>query len=83
MTPALTTPGFGSMWLYSDREPAYKLKGRDFRASVVRKYQCEVCGSKPGEYCVRQTVRGPIQRRLPHAGRADPFHSVTALSWTE
>lgn len=68
MTPSLSTPGFGNLWLWSDAD-GYKARGRDYRAAVVRDYPCGVCGVGAGELCVRESLSGPVVRRLPHVGR--------------
>lgn len=75
----LSTQGFGSFWIWSDKEEKAKQRRRDYRLSA-RRQPCETCGAKTGEPCVRQTLRGPVARQLPHVGRAPPMHSVTALT---
>lgn len=63
-----STPGFGAMWLFSDRESIYKIRQRDYHLGA-RDHPCSQCGAEPGTACVRQTVGGPVLRRLPHLGR--------------
>lgn len=75
----LATSGFGSFWIWSDRETTYKPRGRDYRLSA-RSEPCETCGAKPGEACTRPSLIGRMPRLLPHVGRARPMHSVHALS---
>lgn len=51
------------LWLFSDREPTCKVKGRDYPA---------------GSPCIRRTAMGTwVARRLPHFGRhGNPLSSV-------
>ncbi len=70
LTMIVALGGFADLWLYSETD--YKVRGRDFRASVVATYPCERCGAVAGEPCHRLTVAGVLERKLPHFGRGRP-----------
>lgn len=75
----LATSGFGSFWIWADKEDKAKFRQRDYRLSA-RQHECPTCGAKKGEPCVRKTVCGLLPKMLSHPGRCPPMHSVTALA---
>lgn len=64
--------GFADLWLFSDQEPKFKPRQRDYRPAIVATYPCTQCGASIGESCRRRTVAGLVLRRLPHLGRGKP-----------
>lgn len=74
--------GFAEFWLWSDREPTKKLKGRDFHPEVVRHNPCPVCGAARGQPCTRMSLGGTIVRKVHHVGRNKP-RRISYSSYTE
>lgn len=70
--------GFGDLWLFSDPDRKQARK-RDYRPAIVAAYSCSECGARRGEPCVRQTLVGPMVRRLPHLGRGKPGRNDPAV----
>lgn len=64
--------GFGDLWLFGDPEQKYRRRTRDLRADIVAARACPICGAPVGELCRRDSVGGPLLRRLPHVGRGKP-----------
>jgi len=64
--------GFADFWLWGDVERGTKLKGRDYRPDIIRNQACPVCGAAKGKPCTRQTLAGPVQKRIHHLGRNKP-----------
>lgn len=59
---------FADLPLWADPDTDGKRFHRDLRAHVLAD-PCPTCGAIAGAPCQRETIAGPMTRRLPHTGR--------------